>query len=562
MTTRRAFLSAASVLPALEAAAQARRPNVILVITDDQGFPDLGVHGNPHLKTPHLDRLAAQSVQFSNFCVSPLCAPTRASLMTGRYYYRTGITDTYKGRAIMDPRETTLAELLRRAGYRTGIFGKWHLGDCYPTRPIDKGFDSELVHLGGGLAQPSATSEDGSYFNPRLRRNGKFEKVPGYCTDIFTNAALAFIEQNRSRPFFIYLPTNAPHDPYLVDAKYSTPYKALGLPEKTANIYGMIANIDENIGRLMTRLEELKIADNTIFLFMTDNGATNTTYTAGLRNQKSSVYEGGIKSPLLVRWPARLKPARVDRLSAMIDLTPTLLEACSVAAPANLRFDGRSLLPLLQNPGASLPERTVFIQIHRGDAPDKYRNFCARTQRWKLLHNIPIARPNPEKLQFELYDLENDPGEKNNVIAEHPEIAAKLKAEYEAWFADVTATRGFAPVRFIVGTKHEPVTELTRQDWRGPKAEWNDPLAAGYWEIEVRGRGRYDVELRFPPFGAAAKATLQFQSLSLTSDVPAGAVRCRFESVRLPLGPGQLTPLLKSGSESRGAHFVDVIWRG
>ena len=554
--SRRDFCLAGAAIPAATAAAAPPRPNVILIITDDQGYPDLGAHGNPHLKTPHLDRLAAQSVQFSNFCVSPLCAPTRASLITGRYYYRTGITDTYKGRAIMDPRESTLAEMLRRAGYRTGIFGKWHLGDCYPTRPIDKGFDEELVHLGGGLAQPSATREDGGYFNPRLRRNGRFEKTSGYCTDIFTNAALSFIEQNHRRPFFVYLPTNAPHDPYLVDERYSAPYHALGLPKNTANIYGMIANLDENIGRLLSKLDELKIADNTIFIFMTDNGATNATYTAGLRNLKASVYEGGIKSPLFVRWPARLKPAKVDRLSAMIDLTPTLLEACSVPAPKNIRFDGRSLLPLLENPRTNVPERTIFIQIHRGDAPDRFRNFCVRTQRWKLLHNVPIARPNPPELRFELFDLLNDPGEKNNVIAQHPDIAAQLNAAYEAWFADVTATRGFAPVRFIVGTPREPVTELTRQDWRGDHAEWNDPLAAGYWEIEVQGRRRFDIELRFPPFAAGAEATLQFQSLRLTMPVAANAASCTFANVRLPAGPGRLEPILRSATESRGAHFV------
>ena len=559
--SRRELLAASLALPALAAAP--RRPNIILVITDDQGFPDLGVHGNPHLKTPHLDRLASESVRFSNFCVSPLCAPTRASLLTGRYYYRTGITDTYKGRAIMDPRETTLAEMLARSGYRTGIFGKWHLGDCYPTRPIDKGFDQELVHLGGGLAQPSATPEDGGYFNPRLRRNGKFEKVPGYCTDIFTSAAISFIEQNRSRPFFVYLPTNAPHDPYVVDTKYSAPYQALGLPDKIANIYGMIANIDENIGRILSKLDELKIADHTIFLFLTDNGATNAQYTAGLRNLKSSVYEGGIKSPLFVRWPARWKPAQVERMSAMIDLTPTLLEACSVRPPARIRFDGRSLVPLLDNPQATTPDRTLFIQIHRGDSPDKYRNFCARTQRWKLLHNVPIAQPNPAEIKLELYDLVADPGETNNVITQHPDIAAKLQAEYEAWFADVTATRGFAPVRFVVGTKHEPVTELTPQDWRGPQAEWNNSLAAGYWEIDVRGRGRYDVELRFPPFNSDAQATLKFQSLSLTGNVPARSGRYRFENIRLPLGPGRIEPLLQSSAgESRGAHFVDISWRG
>ncbi len=468
MPSRREFLA---VTAATSVWAQPKRPpNVILVITDDQGSPDLGVHGNRQIRTPHLDQLAKQSVEFTNFIVSPLCAPTRSSLMTGRYYYRTGVTDTYKGQAIMDPREQTVAEMLQKSGYATGIFGKWHLGDCYPTRPIDQGFSEALVHLGGGLRQPSAPEGGGDYFNPMLLRNGKWERAQGYCTDIFANETISFIERHQNRPFFVYLPTNAPHDPYLVDKKYSQPYADQGLPEKVANIYGMIENIDENLGRILKKLDDLKLAENTVFIFMTDNGATNANYTAGLRSLKSSVYEGGIRSPFFWRGPGAAQPGKVDRLAAMIDVTPTLLDVCGVKA--KVQFDGKSLKPLLQKPDAAWADRSIFIQIHRGDAPVLYRNFCVRTEKWKLLHNVPIGQPLPANLKFELYDLANDPGEKKNLILEQPAIAAELKAKYEAWFQDVGRTRGFAPVRFIAGTKHENPLMLNRQDWRGPKAEW------------------------------------------------------------------------------------------
>jgi arylsulfatase A-like enzyme len=557
MQSRREFLAAAA---ATTAQAQVKRPpNIVLVMTDDQGSPDLGAHGNTQLRTPNIDRLAKQSVEFTNFIVAPLCAPTRASLMTGRYYYRTGVTDTYKGQAVMDPRERTVAEMLRENGYATGIFGKWHLGDCYPTRPIDKGFAEALVHLGGGLRQPSAPEGGGDYFDPMLLRNGRWERAKGYCTDIFTDETIAFIERHQTRPFFAYLPTNAPHDPYLIDPKYSKPYLDKGLPEKVANIYGMLENIDENVGRILKKLDDLKLADNTIFIFMTDNGATNSQYTAGLRGLKSSVYEGGIRSMFYWRGPGAAQPGKVERLAALIDVTPTLLDVCGIKS--NVHFDGRSLKPLLQKPTAGWSERNVFIQIHRGDAPVLYRNFCVRNERWKLMHPVPIGQPLPAEIRLELYDLRNDPGEQKNLILQQPAVAANLKAQYEAWFKDVSSTRGFAPVRFIAGTRHENPLSLNRQDWRGPKAEWNQPDALGYWEIAIAGQGLYDVELRFPPFKEDAEAEVRLGNASQKVKIDAGAGRCKAVGLKPASGPARVETILTGGGVVRGAHYVDILWR-
>jgi len=302
---RRTFgkLAGASALmtsAAFNGQTQNQQPNVILVITDDQGYGDLGVHGNQEIQTPNLDSFATESVHFKNFYVCPVCAPTRASLMTGRYNYRTGVVDTYLGRAMMFGDEVTLAHSLGEAGYKTGIFGKWHLGDNYPMRPDDQGFQEALVHKGGGIGQPSDPPGN-TYFDPVLYHNGRDKKYEGYCTDIFTNATIDFIEKNRNQPFFAYLSTNAPHTPLQIHDKYVQPYLDKGLDETTAKVYGMITNLDENMGRLLSRLDELDLSENTIVIFMTDNGAQQSRYNAGLRGRKGTVYEGGIRVPFYIR---------------------------------------------------------------------------------------------------------------------------------------------------------------------------------------------------------------------------------------------------------------------
>lgn len=543
------------------AQAGATRPNIILIMTDDQGYGDLSLHGNPHLQTPNMDRVAKEGVQFTQFQVCPVCSPTRASLLTGRYNYRTGVVDTYIGRSLMDPKEITLPEHLRRAGYRTGIFGKWHLGDNHPMRAMDKGFDESLVIGGGGLAQPADPPPGNGYFDPVLVRNGKLEKVAGYCTDIFFREAMEFIAANAARPFFAYIALNAPHTPLQLQEEWAAPFREKGLDETTAKVYGMVKNVDDNLGKLLQQLDERQLASNTILIFLTDNGPQQRRYNAGMRGLKGTVYQGGIRVPFFLRWPKRVAAgSQVDRIAAHIDVVPTLLEACGVTPQAEVRlprhqFDGRSLLPLLPRATAGRPsgareastwrDRTLHTQWHRGDEPVLFRAHAARTQRWKLVNGA------------ELYDLVADPAEAKDVAAENPEVVAKLRAETEAWFASVRATRGgYAPPRIFLGTAKENPVMLSRQDWRGPRASW-DAKGLGYWEVDVRERGRYTVRLLFAP-GGKGMALLQAAGFTWQVEVSEGATEVSLSNLLWPAGETRFAPEIVRGSESVGVLWAEV----
>jgi arylsulfatase A-like enzyme len=546
--TRRHFLSAATLaLPLRTAAAAARRPNVVLIITDDQGFGDLSLHGNTHLQTPNMDRIAKEGMQFTQFQVCPVCSPTRASLMTGRYNYRTGIVDTYLGRSMMDPREVTAAEIFSRAGYKTGIFGKWHLGDNYPMRAMDQGFQESLVLGGGGLAQPADPPPGNHYFDPVLLRNGHFEKVSGYCTDIFFREATAFIDRHKAQPFFLYLPTNAPHTPLEIDDRYLGEFNNKGLDATTQRVYAMIRNLDDNIGRLLDHLKKTGLEENTILIFMTDNGPQQQRYVSGMRGRKGTVYQGGIRVPFFVRWPARIQPgATVDRIAAHIDVLPTLLQASGLDAPKNVRFDGRSLMPLIEKRDANWPDRVLHTQWHRGDEPVLFRSHAARTQRWKLVNGV------------ELYDIEADPAESKDVAASHPDIVARLRKETEEWFRDVSATRGgYAPPRIYIGTAHENPVLLTRQDWRGDRGGW-EADSIGHWEVDVREKGRYAIKLIFQEANTNGEASLTLGSLATKVPVPKGAREVLFPDLVLPKGPGRLAPVLQLGNKTMGVLYVEV----
>lgn len=563
-------------LPVPAASRQSQRPNVILIMTDDQGYGDLGVHGNPVINTPHLDKFAGESVEVNHFYVTPVCAPTRASLMTGRYNYRTGVTDTFLGRAMMHTDEVTIAEMLREAGYRTGIFGKWHLGDCYPMRPIDQGFEESLVHTGGGLCQP-AGPPDNSYFDPSLLHNGKRIKTKGYCSDVYTDALLEFITKHRREPFFVYLPFNCPHSPYQIAEKYYKPYEELNMkpgdfpavghplksiPPNTAKVYGMIGNIDENVGRLLAKLDELGLRENTIVMFLTDNGPNGARYNAGMRAHKGSVYEGGIRTAFFIRWPARLKAGhKVEVIAAHIDISPTILDACGVDPPEDVKFAGRSILPLLEGREVDWPDRTLFFQWHRGDAPVRYRAFAARSQRYKLVHAGTVEPGvDPADVTFELYQMQSDPLETKNVAAEHPDIVQKMRRQYDAWLDDVSRDHGYEAPRILIGTPHEPRTMLTRQDWRGPQASWA-PNGLGYWEIAVPQGGSFDITCDLDPVRLAAVVHLRLQGMELRQTLAPGDSRCRFAAVPLKPSPAERLEawIVEEGVDKPyGARFVHV----
>jgi arylsulfatase A-like enzyme len=543
------------------------RPNVLLIVTDDQGWGDLGVHGNDKIRTPNIDRLARQGVELTRFYVSPVCAPTRASLMTGRYNYRTRAIDTYEGRAIMHPDEVTLAQVLGGAGYRTGIFGKWHLGDHYPCRAMDKGFSEALVIPGGGLVQPSDPPEGNSYFDPWLEHNGEKVKAKGYCSDVFADATIQFIDASAKagRPFFAYLPFNAPHMPLQVADELVKPYRDAGLDEKTAKAYAMITNIDANVGRVLAALDENKIVADTFVIFMTDNGPQVPRFNGVLRSTKGSAYDGGIHVPCFMRWPGRFNAgAKVERIAAHIDLFPTILAACDVPAPRDVKLDGVNLLPALSAGGredGTWPDRTLYLQWHRGDVPDAGRNAAAVSQRFKLVQPLGMAPgPAPKNAKWELYDLESDPGEQHNLAAEKPDIVEKMRKDYEAWFADVTATRGFAPVPARLGSDRENPVLLTLQDRREDRGEAEGKGAGivGFWAVDVEKSGDYDVTLLFDAAKVDRTATLQVGGLTQTAAVEAGRTECTFEAFHCRSGESRLVASLRNGGNVSGVKYVRV----
>lgn len=559
------------------AASAADAPNVIVVITDDQGFGDLGAHGNPVVKTPQLDAFARQSAWLKNFYVCPVCSPTRSSLLTGQYNYRTGVVDTFIGRSLMRPDVKTLAEHLAGAGYRTGLFGKWHLGDNYPLRPEDRGFQETLWSRGGGLAQPSDhpdTVWKTAYFDPILNQNGKEVKTKGYCTDAFTDAALKFVTAESAKPFFAYVAFNAPHAPYQVPEEYAAKYAKLDLSENAfpktgqpwatkkmstdeiAKAYGMIENIDFNFGRLIKTLEEKKLAENTIVIFLTDNGPGGVRWNGGLRNRKGTVYEGGIRVPCYVRYPARVKAGHViDTPLAHIDITPTLLDLCGAKGNG---FDGRSFARMLTNGPGNWLGRTLFFQWHRGDEPEKFRAFAARGPKYKLVQAAGVPQDAKWTPKYELFDISADPFEEKDLAADKPEEVAQLKREYEAWFADVTK-KGFAPPRIVIGSEKENPVRLSRQDWRGEKAGWTAD-SIGHWEVKIEREGRYKVTVYAP--GEIAECDYFGCGVGHLRKFPAGTKdKVTFEQ-GLFAREGNITVLVTQDKKVHGAHHVEFEYLG
>jgi arylsulfatase A-like enzyme len=565
--------------PACTLADEPTRPNVVLIMTDDQGIGDFGATGNSVIETPHIDALAQRSATIRDFYVSPVCSPTRACLMTGRYNYRTRVIDTWLGRSMMEPAEVTIAELLSQAGYATGIFGKWHLGDCYPMRPNDQGFEEALVHRGGGLAQPSEPRENQRrYTDPILFHNGDQIQTKGYCTDVYFSAAMRFIENSTEadRNFFVYLPTNAPHGPFhdvpedlrkhyltkdlgsLIVGKRNATQRSKEI-DKLSRIAAMITNVDQNVGRLFQKLDALELTDNTLVIFLVDNGPNTMRYVGNRRGMKSFVHEGGVRSPVWFHWPDRLKPGDpISVLAAHIDLFPTIAEACNVTIPAGLQLDGLSLLPLLKRDAIEWPERAIVLQSHRGDQPMRYHHFMLRRGNWKLLHASGFGREKFDgEPQFELYDLSQDPRESHNLISERPQVRRELLAAYDRWFDDVSSTRpdNYAPPRIHVGTRHENPTMLTRQDWRG--GSWA-PDSIGSWKLLVAQPGIYQVRLLFDARNAAGEAELSIGDQSWKQPVAAQADACQFTEITLPEGPAQLNAIITHGPTKRGVYQVQI----
>jgi arylsulfatase len=462
-------LSTALLHPVLAAAAPIR-PNIILVMTDDQGYGDLGFTGNPILNTPHLDRFARESFRFSNFHVSPTCAPTRCALMTGRHEFRSGVTHTIAERERMSLKARTLAQVLQSAGYATGIFGKWHLGDEPAYQPGRRGFDEVFIHGAGGIGQtyPGSCGDapGNTYFNPAILHNGRFEKTQGYCTDVFFRQAQTWIDSRRAsgRPFFAYITPNAPHAPLDCPEEYSRRY-AGKVDDNVARFFGMIENIDHNFGDLLAQLKAWKIEKDTLVIFMTDNGGTAGVklFNAGMRAQKATPYEGGVRVPCFWRWPGGVEGS-VDcaALTAHVDILPTLAEIVSAKLPEGVPLDGRSLMPLLKNPKAPWADRYLFTHVGRwekGAAESaKFEKCAVRTERFHLVNNR------------ELYDLAADPGETRNVIEEHHETVRQMRTAYDQWWSEILPA---LENENVTGPKVNPFKELYWQQFGQTKPDAN-----------------------------------------------------------------------------------------
>jgi len=441
--------------PAAPGARRRGRPNIVYVMTDDQGYGDIAAHGNPVIKTPHLDRLWRESVRLTEFHASPTCSPTRAALMTGRHEFRSGVTHTIHERERLALSATTLPELLKTAGYTTGIFGKWHLGDEDEYQPGKRGFDRVFIHGAGGIGQkyPGSCGDvpGNSYFDPWIRSDGTFVKTRGYCTDVFFDAAIEWIDACRKerKPFFCYVTPNAPHTPLDCpegsDGPYLAPLEAAGINDpkergRIARFYGMIANIDTNVGRLLAALDERGLVDDTLVVFTTDNGTATgaRVFNAGMRGSKVTPWRGGTRVPSVWRWPGTL-PAGVDvaAVTAHLDVLPTLCELAGAEIPRDLlpTLEGRSLVPLLHDASAAWPDRPLVTHVGRWArgqaAASEFANCRIREGRWQMVNVANRADA------WELFDLASDPGEERNVASKHPDVVARLAAEYGRWWRSV-----------------------------------------------------------------------------------------------------------------------------
>jgi arylsulfatase len=414
-----------------------KRPNIIIVLTDDQGYGDLGRNGNPVIKTPHLDKMYDEAVHFEDFHVSPTCSPTRSSLMSGKHEFKNGITHTIHERERMSLKTTTIAQVLKSTGYTTGVFGKWHLGDEDAYQPDKRGFDEVFIHGAGGIGQhyvgTCADAPGNNYFDPVIKHNGKFVKTTGYCTDVFFGQAMRWIESAKGgKPFFIYITPNAPHGPLICPPEYEKMYTGK-VKESEAKFLGMVTNIDDNMGRLLAKLKALGIEKDTLVIYMNDNGGTAgcQIFNAGMRGRKGTAFNGGTRGMSLWRWPGTLTPGACDKLTAHLDIFPTLAELAG--AKVSVKIDGFSLVPLLQNPKAKWhDDRMLFTHLGRwqlGAEPLKHGVCSVRWQNYLLVRE--------KKGDWGLYDLKADPGETTDITTQHADVAAKLDKAYDKWWEEI-----------------------------------------------------------------------------------------------------------------------------
>jgi arylsulfatase A-like enzyme len=567
----------------------AAKPNVVIVITDDQGYGDLSCHGNPVLKTPAIDKLHSESVRLTDYHVAPTCSPTRAGFLTGHWTNRTGVWHTIMGRSMIRENEVTMGQIFKDAGYATGMFGKWHLGDNYPYRPEDRGYTEVLRHGGGGVGQ-TPDYWDNAYFDGSYWHNGKPEPAKGFCTDVFFDYAKRFIkaQKKEGKPFLAYISTNAPHGPMHSPPKFAKPYekvKSVGLQ----HFFGMIANIDDNVGKMRKFLKKEGLAENTIFIFTTDNGTSSgaNVFNSGMRGRKGSEYDGGHRVPFFVHWPkGKLTGGKeVKPITAHVDVVPTLIDLCQIGSPKGVKFDGTSVKTLLYGiEEETWPDRILVTDSQRVKDPIKWRKSAVMTSQYRLVNGK------------ELYDIKKDPGQKSDIASSNPKVVARLTKFYDAWWEDLLPSFSNATAIYLGHPKENPA-RLTSHDWiTTGSTPWNQAHIrrattgkgnTGFWNVKVIEDGEYEFHLRRWPKerdlaidaplkpgadvpGVRAmrtaqgkaispvKATLKIGDITAEAPVKPGMKEVIF-TLKLKAGKTQLLTLFHGAKgETHGAYFVYV----
>ena len=535
-------------------------------MTDDQGYGDLSCHGNPILKTPNLDQLHKESVRLTDYHVAPTCSPTRAAFITGRWTNRTGVWHTIMGRSMLRHNEVTIGKIFGDSGYHTGMFGKWHLGDNYPYRPEDRGFQEVLRHGGGGVGQ-TPDYWDNAYFDGSYFHNGKAVPVKGFCSDVYFDYAKRFIRKVKKseKPFLVYLCTNAPHGPMHSPEKFSKPYLNQGV--NVGNFLGMIANIDENVGSMRAFLKKEGLAENTIFIFTTDNGTSSgaNIHNNGMRGRKGSEYDGGHRVPFFMHWPkGGLNKGRdVDTITSYVDIVPTLIDYCRVQPPKSVKFDGVNIRPLIDNTSEKWPDRILVTDSQRVRDPIKWRKSSVMTEQWRLVNGK------------ELYDINVDPGQKNNIASANPKVVSRLTKFYDAWWEEIVPTFG-KPTAIYLGANAplaNPVT-LTCHDWIADgSTPWNQrhirnaekkPSNTGFWAVDIKSAGNYTVELRRWPKESDKAITAELEA---GADVPGvkpfrAAPGKPFAAVKAHLKLGGKELVLPVKKTDKGVSFAISLKEG
>ena len=465
------------------------RPNIIIILADDMGWGDVRSNGNPAIETPVLDHLAEKSLTFERFYVCPLCAPTRAELLTGRYFLRTGVSSVTQGYENMNPKETTIAQILKQNGYVTGCFGKWHNGGYYQQHPNRKGFDEYVGFMVGHL---------GYYYDAIYQQNDEEVASKGYATDFFTRQALSFIERNAGKSFFCYVPYNVPHSPFQVPEKYFNKYKTRGLDNELATIYGMVENMDENIGLILEKLEQLNLMEKTIVIFLSDNGPNTFRYNGGMKGKKGNVDEGGVRVPFYISWPGTIKAGKTDQQAQGIDLLPTLLNLCNINYKPVLPIDGINLSKQIFRQADNFDR---YIYSRQPQYPLKNRAGSIRNDRYRLT----IASGDTL-----LYDMQADPSQKVNIAGQFPVIRNKLALEYHKWENEMVSQYQ-VQTTIEAGFEDEKRITLPVQDAilsgkvkyssihpnQSHTENWVQNSDSIFWKLNMQQAGKYRVELQY-----------------------------------------------------------------